>query len=144
MDGPLKKLRRGLTIIESVLAMGIIGIALLSLLLVFTNGMKMLSQTSQLNTATDLGREFLEQVRFNGAALVTPGVFDGRVGTPRDPSTAFPPAPYNPNGPVKRMGGDYDLVVTADATGMPAGVIAVKVEVYWNERGKVALETYLR
>jgi type II secretory pathway pseudopilin PulG len=136
--------RRGLSLAETVLAVGLVGVAVLSLLLVFTNGMRLLTQSGQMTVATDIGREFMEQVRANGAALVVPGVYDSRQGDAADVSTGFPPYPYIPAAPLKRAKGEYYLVVTADNTGLPPSTVAVKVEVYWNDSNRIVLETFLR
>ncbi len=137
----MKKSRRGLALAEVVLAVGILAVAVLSLVLVFTKGMTFLLQSNQVAGATDVGREFLEVVRSNGYAFVSPGTYDGRIPTAQNGGTGFPPAPY----PVgARSDQNYTLVVQADTAGMPPNTIAVKVDVYWNARGKVSLQTYLR
>ena len=135
--------RRGLTVLETLIAVGLLSVALLSLLLVFTQGMRWLRQSSQVTGATDVAREFLERVRANGYDQVVVGTYDGRlpVPTPPDATMGFPPGPY-PQGIRNKE--RYTLVVRADATGLPPNTVAVKVDVYWNDQGKISLETYLR
>lgn len=137
------KKRHGLTVLETLIAMGLLSVALLSLLLVFTQGMRWLRQSSQVTGATDVAREFLERVRANGYDQVTPGTYDGRLAVPTapDPTTGFPPGPY-PQG--VRNNERYTLVVRADSSGLPPNTVAVKVDVYWNDQAKISLETYLR
>ncbi len=117
--------------------------AILSVMMVFAQSMKLLRSSNQVTAATDIARELIENVRANGYALITPGTYDGRlaVPTPPDPTTNFPPAPYPE---TFRNGERYLVVVEADPAGLPPNTISVKVDVYWSDNGKATLQTYLR
>jgi type II secretory pathway pseudopilin PulG len=133
-----------MTLLEVMLAMGIISVAFLSMILVFTNGLKLMGQSTQFTEATEVARSFLEVTRRKGYATVTPGVYDGRPATPTPVSgTGFPFAPY-PRATANK--GEYTLLVEAvQVPAPPPNVRSVKVTVFWNaNRSQTSLQTYVR
>lgn len=117
--------RRGLNLTEVMLAVGILSIALLALIGVFTTGLTLLSQSRDSQTATQLARELIEQTRAGATLPTAPTVFDGSVPTPV--VSGFPPPPY----PSRNVGGaTYTFLVTCQP--VRADLIAVAVEVRWN------------
>lgn len=134
----MRRPQKGVTLIEVMLALGILAVALLSLIAVFTSGLKLARASDQVTTASTVGQEFLELVKGKGYTQTAVGTYDGRVSTPQDTATGFPFAPY-PS--VKRESGDYTLVV--DCQDVTSTIRGVKVEVYWDTQkgGKVTFYT---
>ena len=62
---------RGLTLIEVVLSLGILSVVLLSLLAVFTSGLKLARSSDQATVATTVGQEFMEPVSYTHLTLPT-------------------------------------------------------------------------
>lgn len=107
-----------------MLAVGILAIAMLALIGVFTTGLKLLAQSRDSQTATQLARELMEQTRASGNVCRTAQVFDGSVPTP--PINGFPPPPY----PAANVGGlPFTFVVRT--TPVRPDLIGVQVEVRW-------------
>ena len=126
-----------MSLIEVAIAIAVTSVILLSLLLMFTRGMFVLSHSKQVDRATELAQHCIETIRANGPAAITLGRYDSRAGDAPDGGTGFPPFPYNP------LPTDLPLVVNATTTGVPAGLIAVEVEVYYEANQKVRLQTYI-
>ncbi len=141
MDGSIKRLRRGLTLLEIILAIGIVAVAILAMILVFTKGLRLVSQSSQVTGATQVARQMLEVVKERGYAQITTGNYDGTVPDLPNGTTGFPPLPY-PSVVLNKI--EYTISVEATTAGMPANLIAVKVDVFWNARSKVTMQTYIR
>lgn len=116
--------------------MGVLAVAMLTLMLLFGRGLQLSSQAEERTRAAEIAREFLEAVKAQGGyrQVVPDAVYDGRAGDP--PSGDFPPPPYPK---VTLEGHDYHLVVrTANES---LRVRALAVEVWWKEGGRVILET---
>ena len=129
---------RGLTLIEVVLSLGILSVVLLSLLAVFTSGLKLARSSDQATVATTVGQEFMELVRARGFGSTAVGVYDGRLNDPPDPSTGFPFTPY----PAIAIDHEtYTLVVTCED--VSPTLRSVKVDVYWDlvREGKLTFYT---
>jgi type II secretory pathway pseudopilin PulG len=129
---------RGLSVLEMMLALGILAAAVLGLVLLFGSGLQLQRQSADVTRATEVGRTFLETLRSQGGkAMPTAHArFDGRINQVSDPSTGFPPAPY-PSLDVD--GRTYRLVV--ELAVHSASRKSVKVEVYWDQNSRVVLET---
>lgn len=134
---------RGYSLAELVLAVGLVAVALLSLMSVFLSGVEMAGRSRDVNLATELARQTLEQLRFNvrkaGLDCIPAGTYsyDGRLPTPSTGAAPlqFPPAPYPGSGPFK-------VIVTGEELN-PGRLKAVAVEVVWGASGRVRLETHL-
>ena len=128
---------RGVTVIEILLALGILSIALLSLLATFTSGLKLSQVSNEVTTATTVGQEFLELAKVRGYAQTAVGTFDGRV----PDTSAGVGFPYSPYPAVTRDGRTYTLVVSC--SDVSATIRDIKVDVYWDNEatGKVSFYT---
>ena len=128
--------RRAVTLAEMLLATALVAVAILAVMAVFVSSMKLMSQSTEVSSATQVGREFLENTKRAGYANVTVGNFDGRGATPTAPNavTLFPLAPY----PKRDR---YSLVV--NATTYTATVKTVQVDVYFSTNSKISLVTLI-
>ncbi len=132
--------RRGLSLLELMIAFGVVAVAILAILLVFTRGLEWFVSSTDTTLASATGRQVLDEIRQRGperlpAANLT---FDGRAGNPKDVALDFPPDPY----PVANDGTrNYTMVVRF--SDVNPRLRSVLVEVYWNERSHVKLETYV-
>lgn len=118
----------GLSLLEVMLALGLLSVVTLALMAVFTSGNRMMAQSTSLTMATDVCREFLERTRCEGYNRTLVGVYDGRVGDPSDITTGFPHAPYPAS---TRNGKDYHLFVEVTQVGPETRLI--KLRVYWED-----------
>lgn len=138
--------RRAFTIMEVVVALGILAVALLGTVQVFLGGVTLSAQSTQLATAGEMGRQILDRARAQGYASIPPGqnTFDGSAPVPTPPSaTGFPPTPY-PS--ITIEGTRYDVIVRTDTVAVPGAISpprSVQVEVRWGRTHQVSLETYL-
>lgn len=128
--------RRGMSLMEVVLAVGLAALTLLLLIGVITGGTRLMARSSSIATSTEVARQFLEVARRNGHGKLpeSPRVFDGR--TPDAAVGDFPPAPY----PQAEVGGRrYPLRISVDrATGSNR---ALTVEVFDGDNARVILYT---
>jgi type II secretory pathway pseudopilin PulG len=148
MDGAIIKRRsqRALTLLEAIVAIGLLALATLSLLTVIVGGMKLMARSNEMAAANDVAKSTLEAIKrdfkLHEMDALPPGVytFDGRISDPADstgPNT-FPPAPY-PS--VTVSGIQYNLVVEGLNEG--TRIRRVKVSVYWDDDTPLVLETLL-
>ena len=141
-----KRNQRALTLLESIIAIGLLALATLSLLTVIVGGMKLMQRSNEMAAANDVAKSVLEAVkrdfRVEGMDALPPAAytFDGRIPDDADdtgPNT-FPPSPY----PSIIVGGrQYSVVVEGQNEG--PRVRRVKVSVYWDDDTPVVLETLL-
>lgn len=136
LDGALKRGTRGLTLAELILALGILSVVALSLLAAFLAGTQLLSESNNITAATEVGREFLEQVRADGYEATAVGRFDGRIPNPRDGATQFPPSPY-----PMAISNDirYTLLVSCEQYSPTTRL--VRVESIWGADRRINLTT---
>lgn len=143
--------RSGYSVLEALVAMGLLAVAALALLTVFIGGLKMMQRSNEMAAANDVARTVLEAIKRDYALhsdLLFPSgeyKFDGRLPDPPldddliDPPPPFPPQPY----PSSKINGiDYAVVVS----GKPEAprLSRVRVEVYWgNESQPIILETLI-
>lgn len=118
--------RRGLNLAEVMLALGILAVAMLALIGVFTSGLRLLAQSRDAQTATQLARQLLEQVRVSGNVPHAALTFDGSIPTAQ--VAGFPPAPY-PAATVANL--PFTLVVTTQP--IRPDFVAVRVVVRWHQ-----------
>jgi hypothetical protein len=81
--------------------------------------------------ATEIGREFMETVKTRGHALITAGVYDGKIPTAPDATTGFPPAPYPTPPPVNGR----EFVLWVEAQPVTPEIMSVEVRVHPREGG---------
>ena len=138
---------KGLTLSEIIVALGLITTAALALIAAFLGGYRMMTQSTNLSMATEVGRELLETIKSNGYESTMTGDFDGRIPDPATvvpvvagvpPYPDFPPAPY-PTG--VRDGQEYriELLSTqhSDTTRL------LRVLVHWGEGHHTSLATII-
>lgn len=126
--------RRGINLAEIMLAVGILAVAMLALIGVFTSGLRLLAQSRDSQTATQLARQVLEQVRVSGNVPHNALTFDGSTPTPA--VAGFPPAPY-PTATVANL--PFTLFVTTQP--IRPDFVAVRVEVRWQQKHRVMTES---
>ena len=126
-----------------MLAVGLLAVALLSVLALFSKGLHLMSRSKELTVSTEVARETMEAIRIADATTipVSDVTFDGRPPTvaPAIPGPpVFPPSPY----PSKTVGGrQYDIVVRVTSPGL-SEVRAVEVEVFWEQGSSTTLQTF--
>ena len=117
------------------MAMALASLALLTMLGVFTSGLRLLTTGQELAVSTGQAREMMEQIKAVPFTSVVEGTFDGRVPTPLQGS--FPPAPY----PHRECDGSrYFFKITVVSTN--SHLKLVTTEVLWKEK-RTVLQTYL-
>ena len=136
-----------MTVLEVMIAMGLMSVALLSILAVFTGSLDSISRTEEMTEATDAGRDVLEKIKSRGFEQLPGGTttFDGRVPQPamtRPTLYPYPPAPY----PARKAssGRQYSLRVRTEPVNV--NLTSVTVEVHWEsntKQQKLVLQTYL-
>lgn len=128
--------RRGVTLTEILMAMGILAVAILALIATFISGTHLVANSQEVATATQLTRTELERIRDMGYNLIPEAdiTFDGR--NPDAAVSGFPPAPY-PGPP----GSDYRMVVTVEQRGYYLKSVAV--ETHWGLGHRVVLQAYI-
>jgi type II secretory pathway pseudopilin PulG len=128
--------RRGLSLLEILVAFSCIAVAAIALASVFVSGLRLMTKSSEYRRATEVAREQVESVRELGYAAVPSGdfEFDGRRGDP--PVDGFPPPPY----PTASVGSaPVHLLVRTGAQGT---LKMLEVEAF-SDGARVWLETYL-
>lgn len=85
---------RGYSLLEIMLAIGLIGLLALCLVVLAGAALRMNRAGHERIVATELGTELMERIRVNGYLLIPhqASTFDGR--TPDSSTDGFPPAPY--------------------------------------------------
>lgn len=130
-------MKRGLTVLEILVATGIVAAGILALIGLFTQGLRAVRQAGDLTQATHVGREVLEAIRqgqrLHGFAFIPAGSYQFAGGPP---AGAFPPPPY-PERTVQ--GRHYQIRVSGQQ--LSATLKSVVVEVAWSESQKIRLET---
>ncbi len=130
--------RRGFFLAEVLVSLGLVALALLSLMGVFTSIFRHTQQTSEATAAMHIARECLERCAVLGANAIPDGtvVFDGHH---PDPVVGeFPPSPY----PVHKVDGqEFTLVVRAEPG--PEDFKAVTVRVKWGRSHGTSYQCYV-
>jgi len=123
---------RGLSLLEVLLATAILGFALLTLVGVFSSGLKLARQSREATAAASLARSCLERTQALGFERLPAGnlTFSGQPA-----EGAFPPAPY----PFQEVDGHrYTVNVTLSEVGVY--LKEVRVQVGWGQ-GSLLLAT---
>lgn len=123
---------------EVMLALSLLAIAALGLLATFFSGTRMMEQSKDVAMATDVGREFLENIKAQGYDKTAVGTFDGTNPDLPDTTTGFPPHPY-PN--TRRNGEVYTL--TVECTQQAPTTRMLRVTIAWEGRHRTELATML-
>lgn len=139
-------MRRGYSLMELVLALGVVTVAVLALITVFISGLELSARSRDLATATELARAVMERTKLNlrtaGFAYVPAGsyTFDGRAPAPRvgAPPLDFPPDPYP--GVPNLNGQRYSVLVTGSEPN-PGKLKEMRVEVLFGPSSRVVVET---
>lgn len=130
----------GLTLLETVIALGLLTTALLGLLAVFISGLRSVNLSSRVTAATDVGQDFLEVSKERGFGLLSLGRYDGTLPDPPGPGS-FPASPY----PSTTIDGiEYHLIV--DCQEITPDIRQLSVEVVWDTQTRrgVKLHTWIR
>lgn len=142
--------RAGYSVMEALVAVGLLAVAALALLTVFIGGLKMMQRSNEMAAANDVARSVIEAIKRDYALyddpLFPPGAysFDGRNPDDRfdeDPLVDPPPYPPDPYPAVKVNGTEYKIVVSGHDEA--SRLKRVKVEVYWNDNRPISLETLI-
>jgi len=128
----------GFSLLENVIALGVITVAILGLVAAFTAGLRMMNQSEKISAATEIGRAFMETVKSKGYDQTTVGTYDGWIKESADSATGFPPSPYPQ---AKRDNQEYWLEV--QCAQISPVVRSVAVDVHWDAQGKVTLKTLI-
>lgn len=114
------------------MALAITSVALLTLIGVFTGGLRLLTRSEAVTRATETGRSELETIKDLGwtALPATDATFDGRAGDP--PVGGFPPPPYAPGVPM-----------TVNVEQIEPGLKSITVRVYPASDQPITVETYM-
>jgi Tfp pilus assembly protein PilV len=136
--------RSGFSIMEIVVAFGIVAVAILGLIGVFMSGVQLSARSRNLTGATQLGQQTMERIKFNiskmGFAYLPAGTYsyDGKIPTPAAGAAPFqfPPAPY-PTTTVSNQ--NYILVVSG--TELSPTLREVQVEVLYGPTSRVKFTT---
>lgn len=130
---------RAYSLLEVLIAIAVMTMAVLSVVALFTSGLRMKTKLSQVALATEIARETMERIKSQGFTTLPPvgSTFDGSLPTPQTLS-GFPPAPYPT---IRRDGRDYFVVVAvSEVTGRPR-LRTVDVEVRWGRDSTVRIST---
>jgi type II secretory pathway pseudopilin PulG len=132
---------RGFTVAETILAFGLVAIALLAVVGLFTSSFRLQNRSTSLTTGTEIAREQLEVIKLLGRDAPPPidAEYDGSVPTPQEDS-GFPPPPYPF---IVREGIIYTLSIKVEPAPDTATAKVVTVQVSWKDGGKAELQTYL-
>lgn len=128
--------KRGYSLVEVVLAIGLFGVALLGITALFIGGLGLSFQNSESYQAVQLGQQIIERTHAPVMISSVARSFDGR--TPDSAVAGFPPAPY----PSVRLGEqEYKFLVrTLPKSGTP-NLYELRVEVYASSGNKAVVET---
>lgn len=130
---------RGFTLSEVMVAIGLLAVALLAVISLFTAALRLQAQLQERTEAASLGRELMERIRAApGTVPAAPRSWYGGemedtpydLGPPR-----FPPAPYP-------FHNGYSLDVELEDAPRP-GMKLVRVGVRWKGGKKLAFQTFI-
>jgi len=128
-----------MTVAEVMMALGILGIAILAIVSGFIGAIEMNARSIEMAVASQVGRDFLERAHELGYENVPEGnfTFDGALNAPQT-AEGFPPAPYPK---VEANGRTHTLLVNVTTKGATLKVVVV--EVSCGKHGRAVFETYL-
>lgn len=123
---------------EVLLAVGLLATTVLTVMALFSIGIKLSTQNRDSVTAAQLGNSLLERL-VSGTIPLPAGavVFDGSV--PQAQASGFPPAPY-PRQSVDNN--EFTFWVSSEPVPSLTHIILVVVEVRWHDHKKVRLQAF--
>ena len=130
-------MKRGYTLLETLLAVGILSALAVTLIGMITYGIRLASQNRDGVVASQLIQQMLEQVRAQG--LTPPPVNQTFAGSD-PPILGFPPPPY-PSTTVAQV--DYRFVVQSQPVAGRQDLYSVRVQALWGSQHRVDIETYV-
>lgn len=137
----LKISKRAFSTAEVLLALGLISIALLTVIGLFTSSFRLLNRTSDFTIATEIARDVIERSKLLGKDAPPPidTTYDGTI--PTDPEdSGFPPKPY-PS--VEREGIVFFITVEVAPAPDTLQAKVLTVWVRWNTDREITLQTYI-
>ena len=136
--------KSGFSLLELMIAFGLITVAILGLIGVFASGLGLSGQSRNVASATELGREVIERIKFEveqvGFGYVPGGTysFDGHVPDVSIGSPPFPPPPYQ-----TAWMNNQEFVISVTGSELSPTFKEIRVTVSWDKLSKVILETRL-
>ena len=126
---------RGLSLIEVLVAMGLVASAVLALVSVYLGGIKLSRKSEKILLATETAKAMLEVVREKGfdAIPAETKIFRGQENDPRT-EQGFPPDPYPAEG---------DFFITVETRERESNLRSVTVKVIYDGKSSVSLQTYV-
>jgi hypothetical protein len=135
----MKRCSGAFTLSEVILSVGLLAIALLAVIGLFTGAIRLQSQSQERGEATNLARRLMERIRSEPNVVpAAPATWIGgeMAFTPFDLGPpSFPPAPY----PFER---GYSLDVFLENSARP-GMKLVRVVVRWDGGRKLAFQSLI-
>lgn len=126
--------RCGFSLIEILIAVGVIGIGILGLLGAFAFGLGAVNTGERTTAATSLARHVLEHVRVNATNIGGPGIFPSPppagLDDAEDARTALDDPPFDTSG--LPAGANYSRNV--QVTYLAPRVAQIRVRIFWSER----------
>lgn len=130
-----RRARKGLTLAEILMAVGLLSMVLILLVGVFIGGLQLMQSSEVHTAASSIGREVMETIEDEGGFACLPldsSSFNGA--NPDATVDGFPPEPY----PTASRGG-RDFVLRVETQNLSARMTAVLVTVSW-DGGRIQLE----
>ncbi|CAM9987568.1 unnamed protein product [Phaeothamnion confervicola] len=127
--------RAGLSLLEVMLAIALMGVVVVGILVVMGGGLRLMNQAGDVTRARELATQEMENIRQSAYAYSPDGTnFDARSGTAA--VGGYPPAPYNP-----APGETYKLAVAVQRVNPT--LRSIRVDVYWGVNHNIHLETLM-
>lgn len=129
-----RSVTKGYSLLEIILAVGLLSFAVLTMIGVYASGFKLLANGRDLTAATDVARAQLTALQEMRFSELPAGTYDGRAAgaVPTD----FPPAPWPK---MSTNGREFAILVGVKARS--ADLKELTVRVYWGPSGAVTLQT---
>ncbi len=124
-----------MSLIEVMLALGLVASAVLAIMAVYTMGLRQSVKAEKMLKATEMSREIMERTRELDFSKIpdTNTSFDGRLN--QSAVNGFPPTPY----PTRD---DFKAVVTVDQIAPQLKSVCVKV--FYDKGQSVDFQTYFK
>lgn len=135
-----KKGQGGFTLSEVMISVGLLAVALLAVIGIFTSAIKLQSQSQERSAATDWARRLIERIRATPSNV--PAAPFSWYGGEMASTPTFPGPPQFPPLPYPYIDG-FSFDVHLEPSPRP-GVKLVKVVVHWDEGKQLELQTLIR
>lgn len=119
------------------MAVALLATTVLTVMAIFTLGIRLSGQNRDSVAATQLGNSLLEKLVSGNVTIPSAAVFDGSL--PQAPVAGFPPAPY-PKQTIDQN--DYTFRVSSSPVAGLTDVVMVVVEVRWHGGKNVRLQSF--